>query len=94
MPNTDALGQSLFLIRLGIPGLNLSFSKDITLNFNVGSKYNGKQLIIKSLGENDQSWTKETSCTVTNGYCSLTTNHATYFVVKARVLPETGLESN
>lgn len=66
-------------IKIGIPGLNLSFSKAVTLEFNVGSQYNGQTLEIQTLEENGGSWANETTCTVSSGKCSFTVNHASYF---------------
>lgn len=66
-------------IKIGIPGLNLSFSKPVTLEFNVGSQYNGQTLEIQTLEENGGSWANETTCTVSSGKCSFTVNHASYF---------------
>jgi hypothetical protein len=66
-------------IKIGIPGLGLSFSKPVTLEFSVGSQYDGQVLEIQTLGESGSSWANETTCTVSNGKCSFTVNHASYF---------------
>jgi hypothetical protein len=66
-------------VKIGIPGLNLSFSKPVTLAFDVGSQYEGQVLEIQTLEENGGSWANETTCTVSSGKCSFTVNHASYF---------------
>ncbi len=76
-------------LKIGIPGLNLSFDKPVTVKINVDSKYNGQTLNIQALGENDSSWANETTCTVSNGQCSFTVNHATYFVASAKTTTST-----
>lgn len=68
-------------IKIGIPGLNLSFSKPVTLQFKVDSKYEGQTLEIQTLEESGGSWANETTCTVSNSKCSFTVNHASYFAV-------------
>jgi hypothetical protein len=66
-------------IKIGIPGLNLSFDKTVTLSFNVGSQYESQTLEIDTLEEGGSAWANETSCLVTNGSCSFTVDHASYF---------------
>lgn len=81
---TDGLtGYTAGTIRFGIPGLNLSFDKPVTVALNVGSQYNGVTLTIKSLSEGAISWANETTCKVSNGTCQFTTNHATYFAARS-----------
>lgn len=83
--NSDVAGK----LKIGIPGLNLSFDKPVTVKINVDSKYNGQTLNIQALGESDNSWANETTCTVSNGQCSFTVNHATYFVASAKTTTST-----
>ena len=71
-------------LKIGIPGLNLSFDKPITIKVNVDSKYNGQTLDIQTLGDSDSSWANETTCIVSSGQCSFTVNHASYFVASAK----------
>ena len=81
---TDGLtGYTAGTIRFGIPGLNLSFDKAVTVALNVGSQYNGVTLTIKSLSEGANSWANETTCKVSGGVCQFTTNHATYFAARS-----------
>lgn len=80
LTNQNRAGTVVGTLRIGIPGLNLSFSKPVTVRLNVDSKYNGKTLKIQSLGEGSGSWANETSCTVSGGVCTFTASHATYFL--------------
>jgi hypothetical protein len=73
-------GVPIFAIRFGIPGLNLSFSENVTVAFKVGSEYEGEILQIQSLGEEAGSWANETECTVDDGQCNFTVDHATYLI--------------
>ena len=81
---TDGLtGYTAGTIRFGIPGLNLSFDKPVTVTLNVGSQYNNSTLTIKSLAEGDSAWANETTCKVSNSTCQFTVNHATYFAARS-----------
>ena len=66
-------------IDLGIPGTDLSFSQDITLNLNVGDTYNDQTLNVYSQSTGQTDWTLHTTCTVSEGDCTFTTNHATIY---------------
>ncbi|MDD5341797.1 MAG: VCBS repeat-containing protein [Patescibacteria group bacterium] len=81
LTDNNLLGRPVKTIHLGIPGLNLEFSKDVTLAFDVGSEYNGKTLLIQALGEGEEVWANETTCVVKGGLCGFTVDHATYFTV-------------
>lgn len=70
-------------VKVGIPGLNLSFDKPVRIDFTVDGKYDGKTLSIVGLTEGAGSWANETSCTVSAGICSFTVNHASYFMALA-----------
>ncbi len=80
LPSTNIIGDPVLAIRLGIPGLNLNFSKNVTVSLNVGSGYEGMTLRIQSLEEGGEAWANETECTVSEEQCSFTVDHATYFV--------------
>ena len=73
IPNTAAA------IDLGIPGTDLSFSQDITLALNVGDTYNDQTLNVYSQSTGQTDWTLHTTCTVSEGDCTFTTNHATIY---------------
>jgi len=66
-------------VSIGIPGLNLSFSKDITVTIPVDSSYNGQTLNVyfQSAGQTD--WTSGLSCEVADGLCVFQTDHATKY---------------
>jgi len=70
-------------VKMGIPGLNLSFDKPVTVTFTVDGKYNGKTLNIEGLTEGAASWANETTCVVSSGTCSFTVSHASYFMAVA-----------
>ena len=84
-------------LRIGIPGLNLSFSQPVTVALVVDSSLNGKRLRIQSLGEDGVRWADESQCLVADGFCRFTVAHATYFVATTDIsgllpdtLPDTG----
>ena len=66
---------------LGIPGTNLSFSQDVTITLGVGTEYNGQTLSVYSQSAGQTDWTTHGTCTISEGNCTFTTNHATTFVV-------------
>jgi hypothetical protein len=81
-------GIPILAIRFGIPGLNLRFSQNATVVFNVGSEYEGEVLQIQSRKESAESWANETECTVSNAQCSFTVDHATYLAATFKVDPK------
>ena len=66
-------------INLGIPGTNLSFSEDITVTLKPGEQYNDQTLNVYSQSTGQTDWTLHTTCTVSEGDCTFTTNHATIY---------------
>ncbi len=76
------LSDSLGAIKLGIPSIPLTFSKDITINISVGENYNGQTLSVYYQTDLESEWHKETTCTVTSGLCVFNTNHATTFTAR------------
>ncbi|MFH0853664.1 MAG: VCBS repeat-containing protein, partial [bacterium] len=78
------LGNPVQTIRIGIPGLNLDFSQNVTVSLNVGDEYEGISLLIQSLDEDGLAWANETECTVTYGLCNFTVDHATYLTANAQ----------
>ncbi len=82
----------LYTLRIGVPGLNLNFSKNVTITLTIDWKYRGKRLLIQSLEEDGDSWANETTCIASgtwvgpeedspNNYaeCTFTVDHASYF---------------
>lgn len=71
-------------LRFGVPDIDLTFSNNITITFNVGTEYNGRTLNIfsRSDSENDEGWEPmEIECEVVDGSCSFEVSHASYFAV-------------
>jgi hypothetical protein len=78
---TDGLdGTPVATLRFGIPGLNLSFDRPVTVSMAVGYAYEDCRLSIQSLTEGADAWANETSCTVQDGCAVFTVSHATRFV--------------
>ena len=72
-------------IKIGIPNKNVTFSQDITVTLDISSDYNNKTLTIYSRPDNGETWTNETTCLVTDGQCSFTTDHATQYTANYEV---------
>jgi len=72
-------------IKIGIPNKNVTFSQDITVTLDISSDYNNKTLTIYSRPDNGETWTNETTCLVTDGQCSFTTDHATEYTANYEV---------
>ncbi len=68
-------------IDLGIPGEQLSFSEDITMQIYVGTVFNDHQMEVLYQNDGESDWHHHTDCTVANGYCTFTTNHATIYTI-------------
>ncbi len=70
-------------VRIGVPGISLDFTNDITMEITVSEAYNGMILDVLSREEGaaEGSEALHTTCTVTNGLCSFTTDHATTYIV-------------
>ena len=69
-------------IEIGILNTRLSFSQNISITINIDPVYNGEVLTIFSKQANSNTWVDENkTCTITNGQCSFTTNHATTYTV-------------
>ena len=82
--NIDFNNERILLeLRLGVPNVDLSFSEDITITFNVGEEYEGQDLHVFSRSEvGDDGWDPmDVSCHVESGSCSFNTSHASYFAV-------------
>jgi hypothetical protein len=84
-------------LRTGVPGLDLNFSQPVTIALAVDDSLNGRRLRIQSLDEGGIRWADESQCVVSDGYCSFTVMHATYFMATTDIsgllpgtLPNTG----
>lgn len=63
--NTNNLtGQPVNLIKIGIPGLNLSFSKPVTITIAVEDQYLGTTFIVQTFNHETDEWEDETTCLV------------------------------
>ena len=76
-------------VRIGIPGEKLDFSEDITLTIFVGHAYNDLTMDVLYQEEGESTWNTHTTCTITNGNCTFTTDHATIYTING-VLQSTG----
>ncbi len=81
VPTTGLDGTPLATLEFGIPGLDLSFDRPVTVSMDVGDAYDGYQLTVQSLPEGGSAWANETTCDVTEGWVNFTVDHATHFVV-------------
>ena len=83
VPTTDLDGQPLATLMLGIPGLNLAFSKPVSVSLHLGAKYEGYRLSVQSLLEDGDAWSDETRVTVVRGGATFPVTHATRFAATA-----------
>ncbi len=79
VPQAGLDGVPLAILRFGIPGLGLSFSRPVAVSLLVGAKYDGYRLAIQSLTEGAEVWAREKAADVANGRCRFTVDHATRF---------------
>jgi hypothetical protein len=79
VPRTGLDGVPVVTLRLGIPGLGLSFSQPVAVSLLVGSMYDGYRLSIESLTEGAEVWANEKAADVVGGRCRFTIDHATRF---------------
>ncbi|XLQ20150.1 MAG: FISUMP domain-containing protein [Candidatus Moraniibacteriota bacterium] len=77
------LPNAVGAVRIGVPGISLDFTNDITMEITVSEAYNGMILDVLSREEGaaEGSEALHTTCTVTNGICTFTTDHATTYIV-------------
>ena len=96
VPTTDLDGVPLLALRLGIPGLSLSFSQPVAISMSVGAQYDGYRLSIQSLTEGADAWANEKVADVSGGRCAFTVSHATRFAASlvapsvSKLTPATG----
>ena len=83
VPTADLDGQPLATLRLGIPGLNLTFSKPVSVSMYLGAQYAGYRLSVQSLLEDADSWSDEVTVTAYGGFARFTVTHATRFAATA-----------
>lgn len=91
------VGEPQGFVRAGIPGLNLLFNKPLQVSLKVNSAYNGWRFTIQSFQEGGSSWATDTTCVVTNGYCTFNTTHASFFSankVNDNALPRGSIKIN
>jgi uncharacterized protein (TIGR02145 family) len=67
--------------QLGVPTESLTFSQNITITSYIGNAFNGQELDILYQNENESNWNTQGTCTVENGNCTFTTNHATIYTI-------------
>jgi len=79
LPDINLSGDPVLTIKLGVPGINLDFSQNVTVSLHVGADYSDEVLMIQALSEGGDAWANETACTVLVGSCTFTVNHASYF---------------
>ncbi len=79
VPTTDLDGKPVATLRFGIPGLNLSFSKEVEVGLAVGSRYDGYRMHVQSLVEDGDAWADESSADVVDGHLFFAVTHATRF---------------
>ena len=75
-------------IKIGIPDVPLTFSKEVTVSLPVDPAYNGKTLKVYYRPDNGTTWTFETTCDVANALCTFQTTHASEFTANYEVSNE------
>lgn len=65
LPVADSLDSTpVAAIRIGVPGLNLSFNKAVSVSMRVDAEYTDQTLIIRGLEEGENEWANESTCVV------------------------------
>lgn len=78
----NLVGDVVQSVRIGVPGLNLVFSKDVSVAITVPHAYQDATLLIQGLAEGGDTWANQSSCTIGPDLkCHFTVNHATYYAV-------------
>jgi hypothetical protein len=85
----DEQPESRSAFRLGIEGTNLTFSQFVTITTFVGEAFNNQTLDILYQNEGETTWNTQGTCTVENGQCTFTTDHATIYTING-TLQSTG----
>jgi hypothetical protein len=76
-----ALDGIVAKIKLGIDDVDLDFSSAATLSLDTGSVNNGKNMDVMFADKDDSSWSKLTTCTVSDSYCDFTTTRSGFFAL-------------
>ena len=92
----QTMTNSLSAVKVGVAGTKITFSQPITLTIDVDPTYNGRTLDVLYQNDNETQWHSQTSCTIANGKCIFTTNHATTYTVNGsnNMIGETGINLN
>ncbi len=77
-------GRVAEVLKLGIPGLKLSFSQPVQIDLKVDESLSGKELTLKSLSDGDADWVNEGSCRVDEDTCTFSINHASHFAALSK----------
>lgn len=57
-------GRPVHMVKVGIPGLNLSFSKPVTITLRVDKSYLGETFTIQTFNAGQNQWSNQTTCVV------------------------------
>ena len=68
-------------VKIGTNTEGFSFSQDVTITANVGEAFNGQELDILYQNTGESTWNSHTTCTVSEGNCTFTTDHATIYTI-------------
>lgn len=82
-------------LQFGIPALGLNFSQPITINFFIGTAFNGQTLNLLRSVSGGAGWTSDgivapATCTVAAGFCSFQTTKASFFASTHTVVSAPG----
>ena len=86
VPVTPPSGESLKILKFGIPGIGLEFDCPVHIVMKVGEEHNGKKLKVLTLVEGGSNWSEENNCIVDQGNCSFHVTHASYFTTEIRTM--------
>jgi hypothetical protein len=90
--DTDFEGEPIGVLRTGIPGLNIEFSQDVSVTIHNLEDYENYVLNVQTFQEGGESWANEEYCTVSNGDCTFTVNHASFFGASVFSSPDDNIE--
>lgn len=62
--SSSLVGTPLHIVKFGIPGLNLTFSKPVTIILGVDPEYLGQTFVLQTFDEEEGEWVNHGSCTV------------------------------
>lgn len=81
LPTKGLAGKPVSCLRIGIPGLDLSFSRPVPVSLDLGARYDGYQVTIQSLLETAAAWTSEAAPAISDDGCSFSVDHSARFAV-------------